>query len=93
MTLAERAQTCSEVGDHRLASQLVELAAAASDDPAIWRHRSAIYRARAEHETSLMAKGVFNEAARSGDEHAAALGEGLDDAFDYGFDGIGEGEE
>ncbi|MCU1358551.1 MAG: yjcS [Acidimicrobiales bacterium] len=72
-TLAERAQTCSEVGDHRLACQLVELAARASEDPAIWRARSALYLARAEHETSLMAKGVFTEAARSGTEHAAEL--------------------
>ena len=72
-TLAERAETCSEVGDHRLACQLIELAAAATDDPAIWRLRSSIYRARAESESSLMAKGVFTEAARSGDEHADDL--------------------
>ncbi|MFN8019094.1 MAG: alkyl sulfatase dimerization domain-containing protein [Acidimicrobiales bacterium] len=71
--LARRAQAISEQGDHRLACQLVELAAQASEDPGIWRLRSVLYRARAEHETSLMAKGVFNEAARSGDAHAATL--------------------
>ena len=69
--LAARAQACSEAGDHRMACQLVELAAQATDDPGIWRLRSRLYLARAEHESSLMAKGVFTEAARSGDEHAA----------------------
>ena len=75
-TLAERAQTCSEVGDHRLACSLIELAARASDDPGIWRLRSQLYRARAELETSLMAKGVYREAARSGDARTEGLGEG-----------------
>jgi alkyl sulfatase BDS1-like metallo-beta-lactamase superfamily hydrolase len=72
-TLAERAQTCADLGDHRLACQLIEFAAAASDDAAIWRLRSELYRDRATAETSLMAKGVFNEAARSGEERAAGL--------------------
>ncbi|MGN6695064.1 MAG: alkyl sulfatase dimerization domain-containing protein [Aquihabitans sp.] len=71
--LAGRAQERSEAGDHRLACQLVELAAQASEDPGVWRLRSQLYLARAEQETSLMAKGVFTEAARSGDERAAAL--------------------
>lgn len=62
--LAARAQERSEAGDDRLACQLIELAARASEDPAIWRLRSSIYLVRAEHETSLMAKGVFTEAAR-----------------------------
>ena len=75
-TLAERAQTCSEVGDHRLACQLIELASQASEDPGIWRLRADLYRARAETETSLMAKGVFTEAARSSDEHADASDDG-----------------
>lgn len=72
--LAARARACSEAGDHRLACQLVELAARATDDPGIWRLRSDLYRTRAEVETSLMAKGVFTEAARSGDERLAADG-------------------
>jgi glyoxylase-like metal-dependent hydrolase (beta-lactamase superfamily II) len=71
--LAARAQAVSEAGDHRLACQLVEFAAQASDDPGVWRLRSQLYLVRAEHETSLMAKGVYTEAARSGDEHAAQL--------------------
>ena len=68
--LARRAQELSEAGDHRLASQLVELAAQATDDPGVWRLRAQLYRARAESETSLMAKGVFTEAARASDAHA-----------------------
>ena len=68
--LAARAQALSEAGDHRLACQLVELAARAGDDPGLWRLRARLYRARAETETSLMAKGVYTEAARSSDERA-----------------------
>ncbi|WP_426573540.1 alkyl sulfatase dimerization domain-containing protein [Aquihabitans sp. McL0605] len=71
--LATRAQALADVGDHRLACQLIELAAQASDDPGIWRLRSQLYLARAEHESSLMAKGVYTEAARAGDDHAATL--------------------
>jgi alkyl sulfatase BDS1-like metallo-beta-lactamase superfamily hydrolase len=71
--LASRAQQVSEAGDHRLACQLIELAAAASADPGVWRLRSALYLARADQESSLMAKGVYTEAARSGSEHADAL--------------------
>jgi alkyl sulfatase BDS1-like metallo-beta-lactamase superfamily hydrolase len=65
--LAHRAQELSEAGDHRLAGQLIELAAQATDDPGVWRLRAQLYRARAESETSLMAKGVFTEAARASD--------------------------
>ena len=68
--LAARAQELSEAGDHRLACRLVELAARAGDDPGLWHLRADLYRARARTETSLMAKGVFNEAARSSDERA-----------------------
>jgi len=70
--LAERAQACSEAGDHRMACQLVELAAQASPDPGTWRLRATIYRTRAAAESSLMAKGVYDEAARSSDERADA---------------------
>ena len=69
--LGSRAQALSAAGDHRLACQLIELAAQASDDPGVWRLRSQLYLDRAAFETSLMAKGVFTEAARSGDEYAA----------------------
>ncbi len=68
--LADRARGLSGAGEHRLACQLVELAAQASADPGIWRLRAELYRARADTETSLMAKGVFTEAARSSDERA-----------------------
>lgn len=68
--LAARAQAVAGEGDHRLACQLVELAAQASDDAGIWRLRSQLYRDRAAVETSLMAKGVYTEAARSGDARA-----------------------
>jgi alkyl sulfatase BDS1-like metallo-beta-lactamase superfamily hydrolase len=71
--LAERARAVADGGDHRLACQLIELAARASEDPGIWRLRSTLYRDRAEHESSLMAKGVYTEAARSGDAHADTL--------------------
>ena len=33
----------------------------------VWRLRAQLYRARADAETSLMAKGVFTEAARASD--------------------------
>lgn len=71
--LARRAQALSEAGDHRLACQLVELAAQASEDAGLWRLRSELYLTRAQHETSLMAKGVYTEAARSGTERADQL--------------------
>ncbi len=71
--LVARAQVLSQAGDHRLACELVEHGARASQDPGVWRARSDIYRARAAHESSLMAQGVYTEAARAGDEHAAAL--------------------
>ena len=59
--LAERA---TEVGDARLACELIELASlAAPDDAAIAATRSAIYSARAKQERSLMARGIFATAA------------------------------
>ncbi len=69
--LAARAQVCSEAGDHRLACELVELAARAGDDPGLWTLRADLYRARAATESSLMARGVFTEAARASDERGA----------------------
>lgn len=68
--LAERARERSAAGDHRMACQLVELAARAGDDPGLWRLRAELYRARAETESSLMAKGVYTEAARASDQRA-----------------------
>ncbi len=68
--LVARAQQCSEAGDHRMACQLIELAARSSDDPGVWAERAELYRARAQIETSLMAKGVYNETARRSDQRA-----------------------
>jgi alkyl sulfatase BDS1-like metallo-beta-lactamase superfamily hydrolase len=68
--LAERARERSDAGDHRMACQLVELAAHAGDDPGLWRLRAELYRARAETESSLMAQGVYNETARVSDVRA-----------------------
>lgn len=66
--LADRAVECSEAGDHRMACQLIELAVQADDDPGLWRRRADIYRARAAIEGSLMARGVYNEVARTSEE-------------------------
>lgn len=61
----ERARELSEIGEHRLACHLAELAArAAPDDSGVRRERAAIYRARAEVETSLMAKSIYRSAAK-----------------------------
>ena len=70
--LAARAQALSAAGDHRMACQLVELAAQAGQDPGLWHLRAELYRARAVTETSLMAQGVFNETARASDRQAGS---------------------
>lgn len=77
--LAARAAAAAEAGDHRMACQLIELAAQATDDPGTWRLRAELYRARAAVETSLMAKGVYKEAARSSEAHAEAIDDLTDD--------------
>ncbi|MBX3313063.1 MAG: MBL fold metallo-hydrolase [Actinobacteria bacterium] len=74
--LAARAQELAEAGDHRMASQLIELAAQASEDAGVWRLRADLYRRRAHDEVSLMSRGVFNEAARSSDARADDLDAG-----------------
>ena len=51
----------------RLACELAELAAlAAPDDAEVRALRSAVYAARAAGEPSLMARGIFTEAAGRG---------------------------
>jgi alkyl sulfatase BDS1-like metallo-beta-lactamase superfamily hydrolase len=66
-TLLGRAQACAAGGDWPLACQLAEWAArAAPDDEAVSNGRAAIYLARAEAETSLMAQSIYRDAARSG---------------------------
>jgi alkyl sulfatase BDS1-like metallo-beta-lactamase superfamily hydrolase len=62
--LAGRAQQLAAAGDYRMACHLVELAAgAAPDDKALHAERAAIYQARRDRESSLMAKGIFGHAA------------------------------
>jgi alkyl sulfatase BDS1-like metallo-beta-lactamase superfamily hydrolase len=64
--LARRAEALSAAGDHALACQVVEWAArAAPDDEAIAAVRATVYASRTEAEGSLMAKGIFGDAARS----------------------------
>jgi len=63
--LANRAMALLEAGDLRLAGHLAELAAqAAPKDAGVQRVRAAVFAARAAHEPSTMAKGVFSWAAR-----------------------------
>lgn len=62
--LADRALELLETGDLRLAGHLAELAAqAAPTDAGVHRARATVFAARAAHETSTMAKGVFSWAA------------------------------
>jgi glyoxylase-like metal-dependent hydrolase (beta-lactamase superfamily II) len=66
--LADRATELADQGNFRLACHLIEMAAsAADDDPAIHEQRRAIYSARVEAETSVMAKGIYSWA-----EHESA---------------------
>jgi len=63
--LAEEALRRLEDGEAALACSLAELAwAAEPGDARVREVRAAVYRARAEAETSLMAKGIFGAAVR-----------------------------
>jgi alkyl sulfatase BDS1-like metallo-beta-lactamase superfamily hydrolase len=63
--LVARATELAAAGDLRLACHLAELAVqAAPDDPAAHGARADIYTQRRHTETSLMAKGIFGDAAR-----------------------------
>src|SRR5262249_5416364 len=62
--LAARAEERASAGELALACQLVEWAArAAPGDAGVVEARRKIYRARAEAESSLMARGIFRDAA------------------------------
>jgi alkyl sulfatase BDS1-like metallo-beta-lactamase superfamily hydrolase len=64
--LAERAMEVADggLGDLRVATHLVEMAAqAAPDDPSVHDARAEIYTWRRHAETSLMAKSIFGAAA------------------------------
>ncbi len=67
-TLVDRATELSAAGDHRLACQVIEYAAAAEPESrAVHEARSTIYAARRATETSLMAKGIFKSAQADSD--------------------------
>ncbi|MGZ3427684.1 MAG: alkyl sulfatase dimerization domain-containing protein, partial [Polyangia bacterium] len=66
--LMARAEERAAAGELALACQLAEWAArAAPDDAGVATARRAIYRARAEAETSLMARGIFRDASERKD--------------------------
>ena len=68
--LADRATELSTKGEHALACHLAEMASlAAPHDSGIWSARARVYAARAEAETSLMAKGVYRSATTEGPAH------------------------
>jgi alkyl sulfatase BDS1-like metallo-beta-lactamase superfamily hydrolase len=63
--LADRAETACADGNLALACELAEFAwLAAPSDARVRAVRAAVYRARADAETSLMAKGIYGAAAR-----------------------------
>ena len=69
--LAERAVRLLDAGEYRLASHLAELAfRAAPRDPGVRDVRRRVYEERAIAETSTMAKGIFNAAARDSSDPA-----------------------
>jgi len=62
--LASRAVELSELGDHRLACHLAEIAAKAEpESPGVHTARSEVYGRRRDVELSLMAKAIYGEAA------------------------------
>ena len=63
--LIRRAQELADAGDWRLACHLIETATqAAPEGKEAHGARADIYKRRRKHETSLMAKGIFGQAAR-----------------------------
>ena len=72
--LVARATELSGDGDHRVACQVIEWAAAAEpESPAVHEARSVIYAARRATESSLMSKGIFRSA--QADSDAVVTGE------------------
>ncbi|MBJ21742.1 MAG: MBL fold metallo-hydrolase [bacterium] len=69
--LAQAAEGKLADGDFAVACHLAEHALqAAPEDPRVRALHATVFRARARHETSLMAKGVYNAAARDSDDAA-----------------------
>jgi glyoxylase-like metal-dependent hydrolase (beta-lactamase superfamily II) len=63
--LTRRATALAEEGDLRTAAELIEMAATAHpDDAAVHAARARIYARKRSAATSLMAKGIYEEAAR-----------------------------
>lgn len=75
--LIARAQELSQAGDHRLACHLAELAALAEPESrAVHGGRADVYDARMKSELSLMARGIYGDAARTSREKAGKNSEG-----------------
>ena len=71
--LAELAQEYAAAEDYALACEFVEFAWQSDPEAeSVARMRSEIYRARARTESSLMAKGIFQAAARDSDQEEPA---------------------
>jgi alkyl sulfatase BDS1-like metallo-beta-lactamase superfamily hydrolase len=69
--LGARAKELAAEGDLRLACELIELAVrAAPESRALHGTRAEIYEARRHRETSLMAKGIYADAARDSQSRA-----------------------
>ncbi len=67
--LARRGVELATEGDLRLATHLVQLAGDADPtDPEVHRLRAAVYRERRQAESSLMAKGIYGDAARRSEQ-------------------------
>jgi alkyl sulfatase BDS1-like metallo-beta-lactamase superfamily hydrolase len=71
--LAERGAALAADGDLRLATHLVQLAGDADPaDPVVHGIRADVYRLRRETESSLMAKGIYEDAARHSERVAGS---------------------
>jgi alkyl sulfatase BDS1-like metallo-beta-lactamase superfamily hydrolase len=69
--LIARAKALSDAGEFRIACHLAEMAAlAAPEDRAVHGGRAEVYEARMKSELSLMARGIFGDAARQSREVA-----------------------
>ncbi len=72
--LVQRATELADADEHRLACHLIEMAVqAAPDDEDAHAARAAIYRRRRKRESSLMAKGIFADAAHTSEAVTAAV--------------------
>ena len=74
--MARRGAELAAEGDLRLATHLVQLAGDADPtDPEVHRLRADVYRQRRHAESSLMAKGIYGDAAQHSEEVAEREGE------------------